>query len=264
MSRIRPLAILALAATAACSTLGPTPAATGISPIPRNRFDGELQLGIMPGFYMSGATAATPKGSPLAQLSAVIEPGAIVPGLIVGGRVFGPGHDTQADPLLGYRTTFGDDRRIAVAIVGFGTHQQGTDRTATYSATRVGGELSGDLRLGAQRPWLEPHLDLGLSVTAISGSGDYCTDNAGHGEDCPEPPALPVLRHTSASGAYPSVSAGATLLVAHHHESWIHGGRALLMITAGYMPRIDNAVQVSGQPYISAGLALSISLGAPH
>src|SRR5579862_3457649 len=83
---LRPTIVLALVTTAACTALGPVPVATGISPIPRARFDGELQLGAMPGFYLSSATTQSPKGSPLLQLAAVIEPSGAVPGLIVGGR----------------------------------------------------------------------------------------------------------------------------------------------------------------------------------
>ncbi|HTJ44019.1 MAG TPA: hypothetical protein VL463_18060 [Kofleriaceae bacterium] len=248
----------------ACSTLGPVPVATGISPIPRARFDGELQLGAMPGYYMSAATVKEPKGAPLAQFSAVIEPGAAVPGLIVGGRIFGPGHDTLADPLLGYRASIGADRRISIAIVGFGSKSSSTEKSASYTMTRGGAEVSGDLRLGVQRPWFEPHINLGLSVTALEASGDYCENPEGYGADCPDPPALPILHHSSASGVYPAVTAGATLLVGHHHESWIHGARALVLIGAGLMPRVMNDVQVGGQPYVSIGLALSISVGAPR
>ena len=247
-----------------CSTLGPVPIATGVSPIPRSRFDGELQLGAMPGYYLSAATVKDPKGAPLGQVSAVIEPGAIVPGLIIGGRVFGPSHDSVADPLLGYRASFGEDRRISVAIVGFVSHSESSEKGASYKATRGGGEVSGDLRLGRQRPWLEPHINLGLSVTGVSASGDYCEGTDGYGADCPDPPALPILHHASASGVYPAATAGATLLIGRHHESWIHGARALILVGAGLMPRVMNDMQVGGQPYVSVGLALSISVGAPR
>jgi hypothetical protein len=257
------LLVPSLAILGACSTLGPVPTATAVSPIPRQRFDAELQLAAVPGFYLSGATAEPPKGSPIAQLSALIEPG-VIEGLVIGGRVFGPGHDTGVDPMIGYRRTFGDDKRMALSLIGFGAHQEATQKRASYRATRIGGELGGDLRLGAQRPWLEPHLDLALSVTGISASGDYCMNADGHGVDCPDEPAPAILTHASASGAYPAVTAGATLLLGRHHESWIHGGRALLMFGAGLMPRVDGGVQASAQPYASAGLALSISFGAPR
>lgn len=253
-----------LMTSAACSTLGPTPVATGISPIPRGRFDGELQLGAMPGYYLSSATVKSPKGSPIFQLSGVIEPSATVPGLIVGGRVFGPSEDSTTDPLIGYRRAFGPDRRMSIAIVGFGDHKSATRKSADYTATRLGGEVSGDLRLGRQRPWLEPHLELALSLEGIWASGDYCTDIDQYGQDCPDPPALPILHHAKASGAYPAAVVGATLLIAHHHESWIHGVRALILIGAGLMPRVQDEMQVGAQPYVSGGFALSISLGAPR
>jgi hypothetical protein len=259
MSRYLPLALVT-----ACSTLGPVPVATGVSPVPRGRFDGELQVGGMPGYYLSSATVKDPQGSPIQQLSAVIEPSGAVPGLIVGGRVFGPARDSATDPLLGYRTAVGADRRLALAIVGFVSHSESTEKSAHYSATRGGAEVSADLRIGAQRPWLEPHVELALSLTGLSASGDYCADAGGYGTDCPDPPALPLLHHASASGAYPAVSAGATLFVGHHHESWIHGARALALVGAGLMPRVMGGAQVDAQPYVSAGLAISISLGAPR
>jgi hypothetical protein len=258
-----PLAF-ALVVSAACTTLGPVPVATGVSPIPRSRFDGELQLGGMPGYYLSSATQQTPRGSALLQVSAVIEPGAAVPGLILGGRIAGQGPDTATDPMIGYRTSIGPDRRISLAAVGFGTSSSGERKSASYKATRVGAEVSGDLRLGPQRPWLEPHLELAFSVTGLSASGDYCTDASNFGHDCPDPPMVPVLHHASVSGAYPSAVAGASLLIGHHHESWIHGARLVLLIGAGLMPRVVDEVQVSAQPYFSAGLALSLAVGAPR
>ena len=261
---LRPTIVLAVVMTAACTALGPVPVATGISPIPRARFDGELQLGAMPGFYLSSATTPSPKGSPLLQLAAVIEPSGAVPGLIVGGRIVGQDADTATDPMIGYRTTIGPERRMAIAAVGYGTHSSGTANGASYSATRVGAEVSGDLRLGPQRPWLEPHLELAFSVTGLSASGDYCTDTSNYGADCPKPPALPLLHHASASGAYPAAVAGASVLIGHHHASWIHGARVVLLIGAGLMPRVVDEQQASAQPYISGGLALSIAIGAPR
>jgi hypothetical protein len=256
--------MIALAVSAGCTTLGPVPVATGISPIPRSRFDGELQLGGMPGYYLSSATQQNPRGSALLQVSAVIEPGAAVPGLILGGRITGNGPDTATDPMIGYRTAVGPDRRISIAGVAFGARASGDSRGASYKATRIGGEVSGDLRLGPQRPWFEPHLELAFSVTGLSASGDYCTDMSNFGHDCPDPPALPVLRHASVSGAYPSAVAGASLLIAHHHESWIHGARLVLLIGAGLMPRVVDEQQASAQPYFSGGFALSLAIGAPR
>lgn len=255
--------LLLLLAVAACHPLGPVPVATGISPIPRGRFDGELQLGIVPAYYLGAATAKTPNASPFGQASLLIEPG-LVPGLILGGRAFGPSYDSATDPLVGYRTALGPDKRYAVSAVGFGAHQSATYKSAHYDATRVGAEVAADLRIGRQRPWFEPHVELALSVTAISAKGDYCTDANGYGTDCPDPPALAILHHADASGAYPAVTVGGTLLVAHHHESWIHGARALVMIGAGLMPRVVNEQQASAQPYASFGLALSLSFGAPR
>jgi hypothetical protein len=187
-----------------------------------------------------------------------------VPGLILGGRIIGQGADTATDPMIGYRTTIGPDRRMALAAVGFGTHSSGNAKDASYSATRVGAEVSGDLRLGPQRPWLEPHLELAFSVTGLSAKGDFCEDMNNHGTDCPDPPALPVLHHASVSGAYPAAVVGASVLIGHHHESWIHGARLVLLIGVGLMPRVVDDAQASAQPYFSGGFALSIAVGAPR
>ena len=253
-----------LALCTACSTLGPVPVATAISPVPRQRFDAEVQLGFVPGFYLSGATAEIPRGSAIAQASAVIEPG-FVDGLLVGGRVFGPGHDGQSDPLVGYRTTFGETRHLAVAIVGFGAYMEGTQKRATYKATRLGGELSGDLRLGAPRHWFEPHLEASLSVTGVSASGDYCTNDKGYGADCPDEPEPVIQQHASNFGVYPAATAGASLFFGHHNESWIHGMRAMIALGAGLMPRLGALATDKGvQPYASFGFALSMSFGAPR
>jgi hypothetical protein len=253
-----------LLASGACTALGPTPVATGVSPIPRGRFDGELQLGAMPGYYLSSGTVKSPQGTALLQLSAVIEPSGAAPGLIVGGRVFGQSYDGTTDPMIGYRRAFGPDRRMSLAIVGFGDRASATHKSASYSATRLGGEVSGDLRLGRQRPWIEPHLELALSLEGIWAHGDYCAGTDAYGVDCPDPPALAVLHHADASGAYPAATVGATLLIAHHHESWIHGVRAMLLIGAGLMPRVQDEMQVGAQPFVSGGFALSISVGAPR
>jgi hypothetical protein len=255
---------LLLSSVAACSTLGPTAVATGVSPIPRGRFDGELQLGAMPGYYLSSGTVKNPQGSPLLQLSAIIEPGAAVPGLIVGGRLVGQNQDTATDPMIGYRQSFGPDRRMSVSIVGFGDKKSATRKSADYTATHLGAEVAGDLRLGRQRPWIEPHLELALSLEGIWAHGDYCADQNAYGVDCPDPPALPILHHADASGAYPAATVGATLLVAHHHESWVHGVRAMILLGAGLMPRVVDYDQVGAQPYVSGGFALSISVGAPR
>jgi hypothetical protein len=258
------LVAAAIAAAAGCSTLGPVPVATGISPVPRGRFDAEVQVGAMPGYYLSSATVGSPRGAGIAQLSGVIEPG-VVPGLVVGGRILGPGYDTQADPLIGYRRALRPDHGMSLAIVGFGTHKRSAHRGASYTATRAGAELGADFRLGRPRPWIEPHVDVSISATGFSATGDYCTDAMGrYGVDCPDPPTSPPAPTTRAhaAGLYPAVTAGASLVVGHHHASVLHGARALILVAGGTMPRVIGGVQATQQPYFAVGLALSLSLGA--
>src|SRR5215475_5902838 len=99
--KLVPILVLA----SACTTLGPMPATTGISAVPAGRPGAEAQLGVMPGHYLSSSVTTTPRGGATGQATLLIEPDrwVDVPGLVVGGRVFGQGNDSPAEPLVGYR-----------------------------------------------------------------------------------------------------------------------------------------------------------------
>jgi len=256
-----PFIAVALVAAAGCATLGPTPVATGISAVPAARDEIEAQAGFMPGYFLSQATVEKPHGAGLGQLSLVLEPGDTLGtrGLVLGGRMVGPDHDLQYEPMLGYRERVSDG--LALAGVVHGTHARAEDRGASYEATRVGAELSADLRLGRERRWLEPHVLATGSVTALTADGDYCLDQSNrYGVDCADPPERRVSTH--ATGAYPALTAGVALHVAQHGASVFHGARVLALISGGAMPRVVGGEQTDSVGFASIGLALSIAVGA--
>ena len=101
---------------AACTTLGPMPATTGISALPAQRPSGEVQAAMMPVFFLSDTTRAEapgPKASP--QLSAVFEPDSLLgtKGLILGARTWGEGGDSPVEPMIGLRRKLDDHFAIA-------------------------------------------------------------------------------------------------------------------------------------------------------
>jgi hypothetical protein len=252
---------------AACATLGPTPATTGISPVPASRTGIEVQVGAVPGYYLSQATTEKQAGSPLAQIAAVLDVGGAMslPGLFVAGRAVGPEHDTQAEPMIGYRTVLDDAGNFAIAGAVHGTHGSATDHGNTYEATRAGAEFAADVRLGG-RSWFEPHLMGAISATAISARGDYCVDDAGEfGRDCPDPtdPMAPPEHRmiTSVSGLYPAATGGIAVDMFRDGNGVFHGGRVALMAAAGVMPRVVSGEQESSRPFYSLGLTMSLGLG---
>ena len=113
-----------------------------------------------------------------------------MPGLILGGRAVGPEHDVQAEPMIGYRRTFGAERNVSGLAIVHAARGKATDGGASYTATRVGAEVAADLRVLGEGRWLEPHLFAAVSITGLSADGAYCVDPTGrYGIDCPEPPA---------------------------------------------------------------------------
>src|SRR5205085_5009216 len=90
-----------------CTALGPMPATTGVAPLAAGRPSFELQVGGMPGYYLSSSVQQPPKGSSIAQAAILVEPDDIihVPGLIVGGRYVGESAEGgYPEPMVGYRT----------------------------------------------------------------------------------------------------------------------------------------------------------------
>ena len=60
---------------AACTTLGPMPATTGISAVPAARPGMEAQAGFVPAYFLSTSVQDEAQGTVTSQLSALVEQG---------------------------------------------------------------------------------------------------------------------------------------------------------------------------------------------
>src|SRR5262245_47567199 len=260
--RIKQLALpFAAVALAACTTLGPVPGTTGISAVQAGRTSLEVSAGGVPGFNLSSATQEKPEGSPLKQLSAVLEPAAWlgVPGLVLGLRGVGTSGDVQAEPMIGYRQSFGTDGEVSGMVVGHGTRASADKDGASYEATRIGGELAADYRVFGAQPWVEPHVFATVAVNGVSADGSYCVDPDGYGRDCDSPDTT-IDGHVS--GVYPMATAGVALHGIAHRDSWFHGARAAAMVGAGAMPRIVDGEAQRMQSYLTFGVLVSLAVGS--
>ena len=255
------LAIAAFGFGAGCkTTLGPMPGATGVSAVPAGRTDAELQLGAMPGHYLSQSTQEDPNGAAITQLSLAVDPGAHVPGLVAGFRVFGPSYDTLGEPMVGYRKSFGT---YAVMGIVYGAHGEAEDQQASYDAIRVGGEAALDVRLSNPRRDVEPHVIASVSATGVSADGTYCQeDTLMHGTDCPDEPDPPTnVTDAHIAGAFALGAVGLAFDFARHLDGAFHGVRLMGLAAVGTMPRVIGGEQKGQEAYFSIGLALSVSAG---
>jgi hypothetical protein len=261
---MRAILALPLLAASACTTLGPMPVHTGVSPVPADRTEVEAQAAIVPGYFLSSSTSDDPDSTPLRQGSLVFQPGSLlgVRGLFVGARIIDPGDDTQGEPMLGYRRAVDADRAISVVGVVFGTRARGEDRDASYTMRRLGGEIGVDFRL-ARQPRLEPHVVMAVSATALSADGTYCVGSDGFGVDCPSDPDPGERIDASVDGLYPALSGGFALRTLHTGRGIVHGARVVALVSAGRMPRLENGVQEKATTFVSGGLAVSFALGVP-
>ncbi len=258
------LGVGAAAASAACTTMGPTPATTGFTARPMPRAGIDVQAGVVPGHNLSSSVIEAPDGNSIKQLSAVVQYDELigVPGLILGARVFGNEGDTPLEPVIGYRRELGDGQ-AALAGFAYGTKARHAENGASYEMTRFGAELAGDVRVIEHR-WAEPHVFGGFNLHNLDSSGTYCTDPDGRwAEDCAEPPdpAKPTAI-ASAAGTYPAAHVGVAVEVMRHRDSWFHGGRVALMAAGGTMPHVESGRQTDDESYFSFGLTLSVGVGA--
>lgn len=252
--------LLPVLVLAACkTTLGPMPATTGVAAMPASVASAEVQGGVVPGYNLSQSAAEKQNGAPIGQLALAIDPGRVVPGAVVGARIFGPKGDTLFEPMVGYRRAIGG--RMALGVFGFATQGSATVQDASYSATRAGGELALDVRLLDQNHWAEPHVLLSTSVTGISADGEYCQDDTHmHGVDCPDTgPTNQVAANVS--GAYPAATLGIGIDLLRHRDSYFRGARLEGLAGAGLMPRVIAGQQESAAAYFTIGLAFSVSAG---
>jgi hypothetical protein len=255
-------ATAALGLTSACTTLGPMPATTGASFAPAARPDVAVSVAAVPGYYLSSAVREDAKGTPIAQASVMVEPDRWIdlPGAVLGARYVGQSDKGgYPEPMLGYRAYLGDDRRLALAGMGFGTRGKGESERASYEAWRAGGEIGSAFRITPESHWLELHIFGSAALTALSAEGAYCLDvDLRYGVDCGE---AQVTSSAEAGGLYPSFDAGFGFEVARHLDSAFHGVRLDLQIGAGTMPSVVSAEQTSARTYASLGGGLSVGLG---
>ena len=257
--------IVVVAVGAGCTTLGPMPATTLVSPVPAGDPGVELGLGAAPGTFLSSGATEDPKGASMPQASLLFEPDRLlhIPGLFVGVRAVGPEDAGPfGEPMLGYRRTLGD--RFSLGIVGYGTRASGDNNGASYDATRLGVEVSADVRVTPVNRWAELHVAGGLAATGLLVDGSYCLDSENkYGVDCPEEgdPGSNMV-DASASGLYPSGYLAAVLAFGQHTGSYFHGGRLMLQAAAGTMPTVIGGVQEDAAVYAALGLSLSLGFGA--
>lgn len=251
------LAILAIALTA-CTTLGPMPSTTGISAIPQGRTGVELQGGGIPGFHLSTGVEKNTRGDSLKQLSGLVDLQALLPGLLVGARAFGDSGDSMVEPYVGYRTKVSDE--VSVGGVAFGTANRSGDNGASYYASRAGAELMADAQLIEFTDLIKLHGQVAATATRIAARGTYCTDGS-FGVDCNgDDNDKYVTVHTS--GIYSTGTAQLTLDFGRRPHGEIHDVQLSFLISLGSMPKVEAGKQIDSAGYASAGLLLSVGLGA--
>jgi hypothetical protein len=249
-----------------CTVLGPMPATSGLNPVPNPRPGIEVGLAAVPGYFLS-ETVQDPEGEPSepgAQVSGMIEPGSLIdlPGLSIGARWVGGGDGAgYAEPMLRYRRYLDAQQRFALAGVAFGTYAKESYMKLEYSALRLGGEAMADVRLTPKSQWLEVHLGVSAAATALDAEGSYCLDRDSRwGTDCGLSSGPPVK--TSVGGVYPSGTGALALHSGRHLLGVFHGLRLALMGSVGSQPEVEHAKQQDARAYASAGLSLTLGLGA--
>lgn len=254
--------ILATLALTACTTLGPTPATTGVSAVPVGRPGVEVQAGIMPAFYLSDAAndgqgdkAAT------AQVHAIIEPDRLfgTKGLILGARKWGEDGDSPIEPMIGYRRRL--DNAFSIAGIVYGGHADGAENGASYQATRAGGELAIDAGITSRWSWLSMHLMGSISATYLDATGEYCVIADGTATDCDD-----NTRRVDGAveGIYTAATGGIALDIARRPQGSVQSVRLFLLGAIGMMPALNDGMQMkSDNSYFSIGTGLSIGFGSP-
>lgn len=236
------------------------PTTTGVSAVPSSRPAGEISGAIAPIFRLSDATRGEEQnGQANPQLAALFDPGHKLPGLIVGGRVWGKDGDTGVEPMVGYRHAL--DERVSLAGVAYGTHMRGDSNGAHYEATRVGGEAIADLRLAEASKAASVHAQGALQATYLKASGRYCVDSStGNGRDCEQDGSITPTPATL-SGVFPAATVSLAIDL-HFAHSVFHHARLAGLLSAGWMPRLVSGEQRSGDAYLTGGLSLMIAFGA--
>jgi hypothetical protein len=253
--------LLAIAAAAGCTSLGPVPAMTNTIPVPQGRTGAEIQLGAVPGYYLSSAVKEDASGAPIGQLAAWLG----YHGVVLGGRYVGSDESGgYAAPVLGYRRFLDQERQLAGAAVIWGSRGEGASKGASYDATTAGVEAAFDLRPMGENKYAEVHFLATLSATILSASGTYCQDmDLRFGVDCPDPPMPPTNVTTAeGSGLYPAAAIGIAIDGGRHLGTFFHGARLAGHLAAGTQPRVESGEQTDFGGWASFGLSLTIGFGA--
>ena len=255
--------LLALALLGACTTLGPMPTTTGISAIPAGRPGGEVSVGIAPVFRLSDSASGKNRGgNTIPQLGALFDPDNLlgVPGLFVAARVWGEHGDTSLEPTLGYRHRLDD--RLSIAGAAYGTKMHDDENGATYQATRVGGEAALDVKVVDLGTWSQLHAQGAASATYLTSHGSYCYEVAtGNAVDCSQDGSVPMI-NGKLSGVFPAATLTLALDIGRQATGAFHSVRLAAMLAAGWMPRVVNGAQTSGDPYVTGGVSLTLGFGA--
>lgn len=253
--------IAVLFAICACTSLGPMPSTTGISAVPVGQPSIEAQAGSVPSFYLSQSARDDAKGTAILQLSALLELDRFIrlPGLVFGGRIFGPTGDTLAEPYLGYRAKLGDAFAIGGGV--FGTAKGSQIRLASYRGSRLGGEAAFDVKAWEPTSWFALHAQAAVSATRISASGTYCVDGSGIAKDCDEEnPAMNTMVSGSTEGVFPAAAATLAFDFGRDVGRQFRGVRLAALGAVGRMPLVRDGVKTGDGTYTTLGLTLTLSL----
>jgi hypothetical protein len=258
------IAVVFAAALTACTTLGPMPSTIAVSPIPAGRPGGEVSLGAVPAFYLSQSAQNKVGANPIGTAGALFEPDRWIhlPGLFVGGRLYGASYDTVAEPYIGYRHKVDN---FSFAGVFYGTGERSAHRLASYHATRFGLEAIADVPVWSPASWFAMHVQASIAATRIDATGTYCVDTAdGHAIDCDES-ATPTNNFVTGSigSIFPAGTLTFGLDFGRRGTSVFHGSRVAIMGSTGQMPLIKNGMQTGTGFYGMVGLMMSVGLGAP-
>lgn len=222
-----------------------------------------MSLGAVPAFYLSQSAQNKAHAEPIGTAGIAFEPDRWIhlPGLFVGGRIFGPNYDTMAEPYIGYRTKLDN---LSLAGVFYGTGKTSQHRLASYHGTRVGVEAYADVPVWSPASWFAMHVQASVQATRIAASGTYCADNDGQAIDCNEDAGATNHFVTgSMSSVFPAGTLTFGLDFGRRGTSVFHGSRIAIMGSAGQMPLITNGMQSGRAFYEMIGLMMSIGLGAP-
>lgn len=245
----------------ACTTLGPNPATTGVSAVPAGRPSVDGQIGTVPAFYASQSAQNDAKGAAVPQLGAIVEPDRWLklPGLVVGGRIYGQSGDTLGEPYVGYRMHVED--HLSFGIGAYGSAKRSTKKLASYHGTRMGAEAAMDAELWQPASWLTMHLQGSLAATRIMTSGTYCVDTLGIAKDCDEmTPANNTMIDGKQTGVYPSGTATLSLAAAQR-DGFFRTAQLALLGSVGTMPLIKDGTKQGSGTYGGMGLTLTLGVG---